>query len=485
MGEPIRFPDVAVYSGFNQTVRAETDVRDLEVVQGVIPDAFEGTLYRVGPDPRYPARLGDDEWTNGDGHVVMFRFENGHVDLRTRYVRTERFLLEEKARKSLFGRYRNIYTNDPSVAGASNGTANTNVIWHGDKLLALKEDSLPIELDPDSLTTKGNWDYDGRMTARCMTAHPKLDTATGELFSFSFQARGDCTTDFAYWVIDKHGRITHETWFQAPYPGWVHDFAMTSEDVVFPMTPMITDLEVLKSGGPFYQYHPDKEYQFAVMPRYGTVEDVRWFRGPSGSAGHMVNAFTEGTKVHLDLCLVDGAPVLPFVPKVDGTFCDSVPPLITRLTFDMKGDSDRYSRRQLIRVPGEMPQTDPRYQGRPYRHAFFLALGPVGLDGAGLAHADLASGTEEIWDCPRGTTLHEPQFVPRAPDAAEGDGWVVTIHDRRPEGYANLLIFNAKNIAAGPIATIRLPVRVRCTFHGMWVTASALQTNEYRYGATT
>jgi carotenoid cleavage dioxygenase-like enzyme len=100
MGEPIRFPDVAVYTGFNQTVRAETDVRDLEVVQGAIPDSFEGTLYRVGLDPRYPARLGDDEWTNGDGHVVMFRFENGHVDLKTRYVRTERLLLEEKARNT-------------------------------------------------------------------------------------------------------------------------------------------------------------------------------------------------------------------------------------------------------------------------------------------------------------------------------------------------------------------------------------------------
>jgi carotenoid cleavage dioxygenase-like enzyme len=478
MGEPVRFPDVAVYTGFNQTVRAETDVRDLEIIQGAIPDAFAGTLYRVGPDPRYPAHLGDDEWTNGDGHVVMFRFGDGHVDLKTRYVRTERFLLEEKARKSLFGRYRNTYTNDPSVAGASNGTANTNVIWHGGKLLALKEDSLPIELDPDTLATKADWNYDGRMTARCMTAHPKLDTATGELLSFSFQARGDCTTDFAYWVIDKHGKITHETWFQAPYPGWVHDFAITEEHVVFPMTPMITDLEVLKKGGPFYQYHPDKEYHFAVMPRYGTAADVRWFRGPSGSAGHMVNAFAEGTKVHLDICLAEGVAVLPFIPKVDGTFCDPVPPQITRLTFDMKGNSDRYTKQPLVRRPGEMPQTDPRYQGRPYRHAYFLALGPVGLDGAGLAHADLTTGKEEVWDCGKGTTLHEPQFVPRRPDAAEGDGWIVAIHDRRPEGHANLLIFDAQEVAAGPVATIRLPMRVRCTFHGMWVPESALRTTE-------
>jgi len=317
-----------------------------------------------------------------------------------------------------------------------------------------------------------------------MTAHPKLDTATGELLSYSFQARGDCSTDFAYWVIDKRGKITHETWFQAPYAGWVHDFAMTTEHVVFPMTPMITDLTVLKKGGPFYQYHPDKDYHFAVMPRYGTADDVRWFRGPSGSAGHMVNAFTEGTKVHLDICLVEGAAVLPFIPKADGTFCDPVPPLITRLTFDMKGNSDRYTQQQLVQRPAEMPQTDPRYQGRPYRHAYFLGLGPAGLDGAGLAHADLVAGTEEVWNCPAGTTLHEPQFVTRNPAAPEGDGWVVTIHDRRPEGHADLLIFDAQNIAAGPAATIRLPIRVRCTFHGMWVPSSALQTGEHRYALT-
>jgi carotenoid cleavage dioxygenase-like enzyme len=43
----------------------------------------------------------------------------------------------------------------------------------------------------------------------------------------------------------------------------------------------------------------------------------------------------------------------------------------------------------------------------------------------------------------------------------------VTIHARRPEGHADLLIFDAQNIAAGPAATVRLPARVRCTFHGM------------------
>ncbi len=80
----------------------------------------DGFVFVTGQMPDSPGAL--------PSGIVMFRFEHGHVDLKTRYVRTERFLLEEKVRKSLFGRYRNTCSNDPSVAGVSNGTANTNVI---------------------------------------------------------------------------------------------------------------------------------------------------------------------------------------------------------------------------------------------------------------------------------------------------------------------------------------------------------------------
>ncbi len=173
MVEAVRFPDIPLYQGWGAPLRVESDVRDLEVIHGAVPSDLDGTLYRCGPDRQYPPMLGDDIFIDGEGMVHMLRFENGHVDYRSRWVRNERFLLQEKARRSLFGRYRNRYTNDPSVKGKNQGTANTNVIWHGGKLLVLKEDSLPIEIDPDTLETKREWNYDGGVKAVSMTRAPQ------------------------------------------------------------------------------------------------------------------------------------------------------------------------------------------------------------------------------------------------------------------------------------------------------------------------
>ena len=131
MPEVVRFPEIPIYQGWGVPHRAESDIRDLEVIQGEIPAALEGTLYRCGPDRQYPPRTAQDVFIDGEGMVHMFRIGGGRVDYRNRWVRTERFVLQEAARRSLFGRYRNRYTNDPSVAGKNMGTANTNVVFHG------------------------------------------------------------------------------------------------------------------------------------------------------------------------------------------------------------------------------------------------------------------------------------------------------------------------------------------------------------------
>ena len=40
---------------------------------------------------------------------------------------------------------------------------------------------------------------------------------------------------------------------------------------------------------------------------------------------------------------------------------------------------------------------------------------------------------------------------------------------------------NALDIEAGPVATVKLPVRVRSTFHGTWVPEETLRTGLYPY----
>jgi carotenoid cleavage dioxygenase-like enzyme len=140
------------------------------VTQGAIPDTPRGTYYRVGADPAWPSAVPGDFFFNADSMVSMFRSGNGYVDFRCRYVRTPWFLAERAARRSLSGAYRNPYT-DPAAAGISRGLANANLSWHAGRLLASKEDSPPVQIDPDTLDTVGEWTRNGDLASQTATAH--------------------------------------------------------------------------------------------------------------------------------------------------------------------------------------------------------------------------------------------------------------------------------------------------------------------------
>ena len=107
MVEALRFPDSPAFKGWATPVRSETDARDLEVTFGAIPPELNGAWFRCGPEWQYPNMAGEEIFIEGEGIAHVFRFEDGHVDYRSRWVHTQRFELQAKARRSLFGRYRN------------------------------------------------------------------------------------------------------------------------------------------------------------------------------------------------------------------------------------------------------------------------------------------------------------------------------------------------------------------------------------------
>ena len=480
MPEVVRFPDIPLYQGWGVPHRAESDVRDLEVIQGEIPAALAGTLYRCGPDRQYPPRTPQDVFIDGEGMVHMLRIAGGRVDYRNRWVRTERFVLQEAARRSLFGRYRNRYTNDPSVVGANMGTANTNVVWHGRRLLVLKEDSRPMEVDPDTLATRGEFDFAGQLRSVSLTAHPKLDLHRNELIAFSYQAQGDATRDFVIYIADVDGRIVHEIPLQMPYAGMVHDFAVTDSHVIVPFFPLITDLEVIKAGGPYYQWHPDQPSFYAIVPRRGAASEVRWFRGPTVSAGHMMNAVTEGDTVHLDLCLYAGN-CFDFFPSRDGSPFKPSPPLLTRISFNLA--TEELAMHRLMAAPCEMPKLDDRWMGKPYRYGFVICRAPDAVAGAmgmgAIGRFDHHTGALSTWSPGADSGVQEPTFVPRAPGAAEGDGYLLVLVNRLSQLRSELAILDAQRLEDGPVALVRMPTRVRSTFHGMWVPEETLATGRY------
>jgi carotenoid cleavage dioxygenase len=265
-----------------------------------------------------------------------------------------------------------------------------------------------------------------------------------------------------------------------PYPGMVHDFAVSDEHVVVPFFPLITDLAVIKAGGPFYQWHPDRESFYAVLPRRGKASDIRWFRGPAVSAGHMMNAVTEGHTVHLDLCLYQGN-CFDFFPSYDGSPFKPAPPLLTRMSFDL--ESERSATHTLLSTPAEMPKHDDRYLGKPYRYGYVICRPPDAVAGAvgmgAIGCYDHHSGQLTVWNPGPDCGVQEPVFVPRSHGVAEGDGYLLVLVNRLREMRSDLAILDARRVDAGPLALIHMPTRVRSTFHGMWVPQAALASGRY------
>src|SRR4051812_41701943 len=236
------FHDLLSFYGTQKPYRFEADVYDCEI-EGEIPEGLNGSLYRAGPDTQYPT-MENDVIINGDGMISSFRFENGHVDFRCRYVKTARLLAERAARRRLYGKYRNPYTDQPDAPPVDrDNTGNTTAFSHNGRLFALREDSHPHEIDPQSLETLPPFDFGGALKSKTVTAHPKIDPQTGEWWGYGLFADRRFDGDMALQVADRDGRLIREEPFQAPYPGVCHDFAVTREHVIFPIMPLTVDVD--------------------------------------------------------------------------------------------------------------------------------------------------------------------------------------------------------------------------------------------------
>jgi len=476
----LRFPETGQFTALNKPVRMEYDIRELSV-EGTIPAAINGAFFRAVPDPAYPPLHDNDIVLSGDGMVSRFLIEDGHVDCAIRYVHTHRFLAERAARRALFGRYRNPFTDDASVAGVDRTVANTTPVWHAGRLFMTKEDGRPYEINPHTLETVGRYDFAGRLRSETMTAHVRIDPDTQEMFFYGYEAGGLCTRDIAYCIADPDGNLVSEQWFEAPYCAMTHDFAITQKYALFPIFPTVADLERIKSGGPHWGHVQDLESWVGMMPRSGSVKEMRWFKGPPGvHAYHVMNAFDDGDQVHLDLCLSE-TNAFPFIRsdsniareqwEIGGGFI--------RWTLDLKEGSN-VVKASPLGPPGDLPRVRDADQGKPYRVAWYLTVdpkagpplpgGPVGAAMNCLLRIEPATGRIDSLSMPFGWAINEPVHVP--PSAgSKGDGWLVAVVDeqRGDDFHSQLWIIDATDVAAGPVAKVLLPIRQRPQVHGWWV----------------
>jgi carotenoid cleavage dioxygenase-like enzyme len=382
-------------------------------------------------------------------------------------------MTERRARKRLWGVYRNRFTDDRSVANIDRGAANTHIYWHGGKMLVLKEDSLPYHIDPYSLETLGRWDFHGKWTATTMSAHPKIDPMTGEMIAYGYQARGDLTDDIAVYTIGPQGHITHEVWLKSPYLGIIHDIAITQKYILIPVVARTTSLERLKSGEPMWEWDGNLPTMVGILPRDGAAKDVRWFKGPARNTLHFLNATDRDNKVTMELPVSDE---------------ERSPSHIKRWTFDLSSKSDAFGEEVISTSNGVLARMDDRYLSLPYRYGYVGHNDPskpydtaAGGNRAGRVtncyrRFDLANGKapESTFFVGETQSLQESGFVPRKGSVAEGDGYIMGIASNYAEMASELHIVDAQRMEEGALAVVKLPFRLRSGTHVNWFSADDL-----------
>jgi carotenoid cleavage dioxygenase-like enzyme len=440
-------------------------------VRGELPRDLNGTLYRNGANPQFASPKA--HWFFGDGMLHAFRLDKGRASYRNRWIRTPKWLAEHRAGRALYGEFNLKLPDAPASAPDDGGVANTNIVYHAGKLLALEEAHLPTEIERDTLATRGYHDYGGALKGP-FTAHPKIDPVTGEMLFFGYNADRPLGRGMIWGAIDAAGRVTRHERFKAPYAAMVHDFIVTANYVLFPILPLTGSLWRAMRRRPPYAWDPGKGAFVGVMRRSGGVRDIRWFRTEACFVFHVMNAWEEdGDCITAYVMQSEQAPLWP-QPDGRRTDPEQSRARLCRWTFDLAGNTTSFKRAYLDDISGEFPRIDERRAGLRSRHGWYACASPeMPLLGqlSGLVHVDGDGNRVARYLLPQGDTIGEPVFVPRAADADEADGWLLAVVWRGCENRSDLAVFEATDIAKGPVALVQLGHRVPDGFHGNWVPA--------------
>ncbi|EYU27047.1 hypothetical protein MIMGU_mgv1a004951mg [Erythranthe guttata] len=430
---------------------------DLPVI-GHLPECLNGEFVRVGPNPKFAPAAGY-HWFDGDGMIHGMRIKDGKATFVSRFVKTSRLKQEEfyggpkfmkiGDMKGMFGLFMvnmQMLRTKLKVLDVSYGfgTANTAMVYHHGKLLALSEGDKPYAikvLEDGDLQTIGMMDYDKRLS-HTFTAHPKVDPFTGEMFTFGYAQAPPYVT---YRVISKEGVMEDPVPITIADPVMMHDFAITENYAIFMDLPLyFKPKEMVKDNKFIFSFDPTKKARFGILPRYAKNELlIRWFELPNCFIFHNANAWEEGDEVVLITCRLQN-PDLDMVNGAVKEKLDNFTNELYEMRFNLK--NGRASQKRLSVSAVDFPRVNESYTGRKQRYVYGTILDSIAKV-TGIIKFDLHAEPETdkeklevggnisgIFDLGPGRFGSEAVFVPRQPGitSEEDDGYLIFFaHDEK------------------------------------------------------
>jgi carotenoid cleavage dioxygenase len=441
-------------------------------IEGDWPRALRGVLYRNGPALYERDSQRYQHWFDGDGMVQAFRCDGRHVSHLGRFVRTPKFVAEQSAGRFMYRAFGSAVAGAAAARSADEvNTANTNVLQHGGRLLALWEAGSATELEPATLDTRGPVTWRDDLAGMPFTAHPKVD-ASGTLWAFGALPG---SRKLALYEIDGRGRLRRFALLPVPPLTMLHDFVVTARHLVFVLPSVRFEAERARAAGHLLGGLSDAagQPQRVLVVAKSDLTTLREFELPPGFVFHFGNGW-EGAdgNIHFDMVLHDGAAVMtemmPALLRGEASVAATGVPRIAQVTL-----APRNGRVQIALLPGaaEFPRVDPRRVGLRHR----LLVTPTAVQSGrsfgfnAVQRLDTDSGLIDRYVWSDAAVIEEQLPVPRSATAREGDGWLVgTGFDVRRQ-VSFISVFDAQRVAAGPLAIARLPYALPFGFHGNFV----------------
>lgn len=447
----------------------EVNATELVVLSGTIPTDIDG-VYLRNTENQVHEPLGRFHPFDGDGMIHQIEFRDGKASYRNRYVRTRGFEAEQEAGASLWGGLA-----DPvqlakrpgwGAHGALKDSSSTDVVVHAGKALStFYQCGEGYRLDPLTLEQEGvaAWvPIDG------ISAHPKVDEATGELLFFNYSKHAPF---LHFGVVGPDNRLKHYQAVETPGPRLPHDMAFSANYAILNDLPVFWDAELLKRNIHVVRKHEGLKSRFALVPRAGG--EPIWFEAEPTYVLHWLNAYEEGDEVILDGYFQEDPVPEPHKDALPGfehmmAFLDQacLKPRLHRWRFNLK--TGQTTEQRLDDRTLEFGTFNAKFAGRKYRYVYSTTAEPGWFLFNGFVKSDLETGASTSFTLPKGVYASESPFAPKIGAVDEDDGYLVSFLMDENTGTSECVLLDAKHIEDGPVCRIALPHKICSGTHAVW-----------------
>jgi len=314
-------------------------------------------------------------WLDGDGMVCSLRFGREGVHFTNRFVRTRKLQDEEAVGRFLYRGFGTAFRGDRLRRNLMlEPPVNVSVYPYAGRLLALGEQTLPYELDPGTLATRGEYDFRGALNeVTPFSAHAKLDRGLLN-FGVAFSATRPALNVFEF---DAAANLVSRRRYPLQYPHSIHDFGFTPHRVLFFLSPFLMNFERFSKGGASVMeslsWQPELGSHIFVAPRAGSQSEPFTVEAGAGYCLHVINCFEDAGRLAIDVLLLD-APVYSEYQPVPDLFATAPLCRPARFVIDQETRAIVETRAMDYSLAQDFPSIDVARAGRAYDDFWMLGI---------------------------------------------------------------------------------------------------------------